>query len=538
MIDVLACAWATAYAAIAAVALVRARRRTLAAPAPRAALGRALLIRPCRGGESGLAQRLAEAGGCQRVMLAIGSADDAARPALEAAERSLLARGLTAAIVVTRAVGPNHKADQIARCLADPASRNADFVVVADSDVDLEGQDLAALLAPLASPESNAAACWAPPVERGVVATRGDAIARSVLGASLHAFPLLAGIDGRSLVGKLFAVRRDVLDTIGGFASLRHCLGEDVELARRLGHAGHSVAVCGQPAVTRMSGRTADAVLARYTRWLQVTRAQRPLLVASYPLLIAAAPLAGLVLLAGAVERAPLLVCAGALVLVVRFVIACAARRATGLVASPSCAAIDSVVADVTLLTVLLRALVTRHVSWRGATLRLGPGGILLHGRTDGAGPHAAEDDSLGDALEYQRLVIQQRLEASRVGRQRSIEHPVALKSYSRIHDARRRRNRIERDAGGTGFVAGPPPSDGRDDNAVEERKPRTISGIHKRARVRDPSEGRRRPPAGALSHDDDRIEPTAITRTFEPGTERSTETPARLSGESSDEQG
>lgn len=519
MIEVLACTWATSYAVIAVVALVRARRRTVPADASPAPLRHALLVRPCRGGESDLARRLKEAGGCRHVVLAIGSADDTARPALEQAQAALMARGLTAAVVVTRARGPNHKADQIARCLADPTARSAQFVVVADSDVDLEGEDLSALLAPLAAPGSTVGACWAPPIERGAVLTRGDSIARAVLGASLHAFPLLAGIDGRTLVGKLFAIRRDVLDAIGGFAPLRHCLGEDVELARRLVQAGHTIAVSGQPAITRTSGRTTDAVLARYTRWLQVTRAQRPLLVVSYPLLIAATPLAVIVSLAGALEHMPGLYLAGALVLAVRLLVACAARRATGLATAPSRAAVDCVVADVTLLVALVRALVTRHVSWRGSTLMLGPGGVLMPGR-NGMAP-VEKDDAAADSGEHRRLVMQQRLAATRHS---AHEAPVTTKSYSRIHEARRRRSGRANDELATEHA------DGGSSERPDERRPRRISGIHKRARGAGSRDARHAQP------DDDRLEPTGIKRSFEPGTELPPESPRR-SGESGDDQ-
>lgn len=601
MIDAIACAWSTAYAAIVVVALVRAPKRAMPIATARTTLDRTLLVRPCRGGEPDLARRLSETGGCRHVILAIGSADDAARPALEQALSALVAQGRMAAILVTDAVGPNHKADQIARCLGHPASKAAEFVVIADSDVDLEGQDLSVLVAPLGSPHAKAAACWSPPVEQGFVATRGDAVARAVLGASLHAFPLLAGIDRRSLVGKLFAIRRDVLDAVGGFEPSRHWLGEDVELARRLGEAGHPIVASPLPAITRPSGRTTDAVLARYTRWLQVIRAQRPALLLSYPLFLAATPLATFVLLAGLVAHAPAMAGAGAMALTLRLVVACAARRATGSSASPTRAALECVIADVTLLTALLRALVTRHVSWRGATLALGPGGMLLQRRAATTYRQHAGEEALSESGEHRRLVMEQRLEASRVASREGsvddgegVEHPVVLKSHARIHGSRRRKGRakrheevrpfalsedvshshgndpgLSRDASdlrrarsqderlerrvlaplgedperapGTieqsgseanaartvcGFVE---PDTDRPD-ALEERKPCKISGIHQRVRIgaehvlAEVQCNERIPPGGVVGDEDDRFEPTGIKRAFEPAHEHSPE--------------
>ena len=285
----------------------------------------------------------------------------------------LRARGVDASVFVTNAVGPNHKADQLARAMALPRARAREIVVVADTDVELGHDAVLRLVGAL----GDAGAAWAPPVERGGTRTWGDHASQSGLDASLHSFPLLAGIDPRGLVGKLFAVRRSALQAIGGFEALTHHLGEDMELARRLRLAGHRIRVSPQLAIATAEGRSLRDVAARYTRWLLVVRAQRARLLFSYPLLLAASPIFA-ALLAIAIHRhdRPLatLAVAG---LTVRFGIACFARATAGLPIAPLYAALQSLAADALLLVALATACTSREVTWRGRRLTIGHDGTL-----------------------------------------------------------------------------------------------------------------------------------------------------------------
>jgi ceramide glucosyltransferase len=380
VIGAFAAAWVAVYIGAATLAIVRWNRR---ARAHRAAgrsdgtqvLEHAVLVRPCAGGEAALAERLAESGGARRVVLAIGEATDPAAPAAEAAAQALRARGIAAEIVLTRARGPNHKADQLARALAHPAAAAHPFLIVADSDVDLSGVALAELVAPLEDPRVGAS--WAPPAETGPARGVGDRVSRAVLGASLHAFPLLSTIDPRGMVGKLVALRRDALESAGGFSPLCLHLGEDMELARRLTAKGYAVRASAIVAPSRAEGRSLASAHARYVRWLQVVRAQRAALLVTYPLLLAPAPLLLALAAVGVAKGDPLVTVACAVGLSVRLVVACAARRATGGSFSPATAGAEALVADVALVAALLSAMSTRRVAWRTRILRLGRGGHL-----------------------------------------------------------------------------------------------------------------------------------------------------------------
>ena len=355
-----ASAWALVYAGTVSTAIARAFRR----PPPTiggSGAASCALFRPLAGDEAGLEERLLATGGATLVVFAVGDAEDAAYPVARRAAATLRRRGVDASVIVTHASGLNHKAAQLACAVAQTHAR---IVVVADSDVALREGDVARLYAPLAG--GTVMAAWAPPVENGDVLTAGDHASRAVLDASLHAFPLLGAIDESGLVGKLFAIRREALDAIGGFESLVEVIGEDMELARRLrAHGYRSVMVRGLVARSMASGRPLGAVLARYTRWLVVIRMQRPLLLLSYPLLLAPAPLLFLALaLSG--ERTVLF-----LALLFRLLVSCIARAFAGLRFAPLRAAVQGVVADVTLLAACAAALSSRDVRWRGRTLRV-----------------------------------------------------------------------------------------------------------------------------------------------------------------------
>ena len=201
---------------------------------------------------------------------------------------ALAARGHDAEVVVTHASSANRKAGQLAAVVACQREQ-PDFVIVADSDVELGEADGEALLGPL--DDARVGAVWAPPLEIAP-STLADRASAAVLDASLHAFRLVHSLDGTTLVGKLFAIRATDLERVGGFGGLDGYLGEDAELSRRLREQRLVVRIAGISARSLASGRSFASVVARYTRWLWVVRSQRPLLLASYPMLFLACPIA------------------------------------------------------------------------------------------------------------------------------------------------------------------------------------------------------------------------------------------------------
>ncbi len=357
--------WADAVASTSVWAVLRAS----SAPPRGTFAGSVVLVRPCAGAHEHLERALASTSALVgtpklSVVLAVRDAADRAAPVARRAHVELARAGLDVRLVWTGAPGPNRKIGQLAAALA--VAPQADAIVIADADVELDRATVDDLLATLAA---GAGASWAAPVEPRP-ASLADRASAAVLDSSLHAFPLLAALDARGMVGKLVAVRRTALERAGGLAPLAEFLGEDLELARRLHARGFRVVRARAMARSIVSHRTMSAVFARYARWLAVVRAQRPALLLAYPLLLASAPL----LLASALAlRAPL---AAAIVVAARTALAAAARVRTGAPIRWPTLPVAALAADVLLLAAFARALASTRVVWEGVALRVRGGRI------------------------------------------------------------------------------------------------------------------------------------------------------------------
>jgi ceramide glucosyltransferase len=324
-----------------------------------------LLVRPCAGAEATLRASLRSTGAVRTrhsltVVLSAASVDDPAWPVVSELAAELRAHGLHAHAQLAPTDRANHKCGQLAAVIA--AYPAAAVVINADADVELDGVDLDRLVDPIL--RGDVAATYAPPIEQGPSRTLGDRASQAVLDSSLHAFVMLGRLDPRGFVGKLCAVRRDALDRVGGFAALGDYLGEDIELARRLRSHGEATALVLPCARARVEGRTLGATVARYARWMSVVRAQRSMLLATYPLLFfPTLPLVLVAIVGGAWGAALLALSARALMAV-------GARLASGLPPTPW-VALDVLLSDGVLAVAWLRALSQRELAWRGRRLEL-----------------------------------------------------------------------------------------------------------------------------------------------------------------------
>lgn len=335
-----------------------------------------LILRPCSGDEPHLATTLGSTAAAarpgDRVRFAIAAREDGALPKAYAARDACRVRGVDSEVVVTGALGPNVKVDQLARVLAQAPS-DWEVAIAVDSDVRLTREARDTLVA--AALEPSVGAAWLPPVEV-VPETRGDRASAAVLDASLHAFVLLADIDGGGMVGKALAIRRRALEAAGGFANLRLYLGEDVELGRRLRATGWRVKAAPAVAASLATGRTGRQVVARLARWITVVRGQRPWLLPSYPLIFAATPLLlclAAVAIARGEEGAPRLLAAA---LALRLLAAWVAGVASVPANAPRrrLRLVDLIWADSLLLVAFVQALAGGRMLWRGRELRLKSG--------------------------------------------------------------------------------------------------------------------------------------------------------------------
>jgi ceramide glucosyltransferase len=202
-----------------------------------------------------------------------------------------------------------------------------------------------------------------------------------VLGASLHAFPVLAEIDPSGLVGKLFAARVATLRSIGGLGELSDYLGEDMELARRLRERGLQPLATRTAARSLAEGRTLSSTTRRYARWIAVVRAQRPHLLPTYPLFFFGTLPFVLLALALAMSSIVGVAAAGSSALFVsatRLLVARIAHHRTGRSCSLPRLAARALMADTVMAAAWLLALSSRNFEWRGLPLAIEPGGRLV----------------------------------------------------------------------------------------------------------------------------------------------------------------
>ena len=364
---------------------VRSLRRAL--PPPPHKWPPICILRPCEGSEPGLYENLlssltAPYPGRRRVVLLCPSPLDAAYATVEKVAEAATPE-LPVEIVLTRPEARlNRKVAQLSVGLA---RSEEPIVITADSDVLLHEQDLPTLVAMVCGPPSTptkkgqVGIAFASPVEQAP-RTIWDRFSSALVGGSAQNFMALYGlyrlIGGvPSMAGALLAISRSALVEIGGLQAVRTILGEDYELARRLCEAGYSVEQSPLPAHCSDGGRSLRGVIARVSRWLMVVRAQRPLLLLTYPVFMAATPP---LLVSALWLRTPLLSILATALLTSRALLSWLLRRAQGVQSGPLTSVAEVLAAELLLWAGLVQALATRQVSWRGYRFRIARGGHMI----------------------------------------------------------------------------------------------------------------------------------------------------------------
>lgn len=356
------------------------RRGQKSAPPP--AWPRVLILRPCEGDEPGLFENLRSSltvpyAGPRRVILLVPDEKDPAYTVASAVASAVANQAAISVLVTAPRPLENRKVAQLAKGFA---HSDEEIVVCADSDVRLEGEDLFALVAALLEECDGklAGAAFSAPIE---VAPRTfwDRASAAVVGGSAQSFLALYGLSALlggapNMAGALTALRRSALFEIGGLEGVRDCLGEDNEIARRLVAANYRVALSRRPARCHDGGRSATEVIARVARWLTVVRAQRPGLLPTYPLLVAATPL---LLLCALFHRSPILIAFTTAGILLRAILCMALGRFSGLRIGLVRALFEVFFGETLLLLGFLRAIFTRRISWRGHPFYVERGGHL-----------------------------------------------------------------------------------------------------------------------------------------------------------------
>jgi ceramide glucosyltransferase len=357
-----------AYPLGAAVATARFVRR--GRPIPRAPLPPASVLKPLHGAEPGLYENLVSFARQDyprfELVLGVRDAADGALPAARALIRDLATTDI-ALVVEERAIGSNLKVANLANML--PRARH-ELILMADSDMRVGRDYLAAVAAPFEDPRTGIVTClytgvgtgglWS---ELGALHINFDFLPSALVGAALGA--------GDGCFGATIALRRTVLDRIGGFERLKDELADDHRIGAAVKALGLEIVLSRAIVENRVCEPSFAALWRHELRWARTVRAMAP------------AGFAGSVLthtvviaLLGAFVTGFSLTSCGlvAISCVVRWVAAAAIARSLGVAAGKLWLL---PLRDALSFAVFLASFCGRSVSWRDRVFRVDPGGRM-----------------------------------------------------------------------------------------------------------------------------------------------------------------
>ncbi len=169
-----------------------------------------------------------------------------------------------------RAVNP--KISQILQMW--PAVKH-DFVVVADADMRVGADYLRRVVAPLLEPRVGVVTCFHAAREVETL----PALIEALLVNTEYLPSILVGrrlLGMRFAFGATIALRRDVLEAIGGFEALADYLADDYQIAYRAWKRGYKVLLSNYIVESRVLPMTWRQLLAHQLRWARTNRACQP----------------------------------------------------------------------------------------------------------------------------------------------------------------------------------------------------------------------------------------------------------------------
>jgi len=234
------------------------------------------ILKPLRGAEPALFANLAsfceqDYRGPVQVLFGVADPDDASIAVVDALIRDRPAADLRLCMT-TGARGANPK---VANLAAMQSAIAHDIVVIADSDIAVDRDYLARLIAALERPGVGLVTC----LYRGEA--HGGLWARLAAMAIDYRFlpDVLVGLAlglARPCFGSTIALRRETLRAIGGFDAFVEQLADDYAIGAAVRAAGLTVAI--PPLIVRhgFSERTAFELLRHELRWARTLRAASP----------------------------------------------------------------------------------------------------------------------------------------------------------------------------------------------------------------------------------------------------------------------
>jgi len=248
----------------AAIVLVARRRRSAATPQ---ATPFVTIAKPLCGDEAGLDENLRSFAEQDypnfEVVFGVRDADDPA---------AAVARQFGTVVVEPDAIGANLKVSNLA---AMRRAMHGEIIVISDSDMRVSPGYLRAVVAPFDDPRVGAVTCLYRGVPRNNIASQLGAS-----GINESFFPSAVVANAMQPLtfcfGATMAVRREVLDEIGGFEALADQLADDYMLGKLVSDRGHRVVLSDFVVDAIVDEPTLRDLFDHELRWGRTIRSVRP----------------------------------------------------------------------------------------------------------------------------------------------------------------------------------------------------------------------------------------------------------------------
>ncbi|MBV8489491.1 MAG: bacteriohopanetetrol glucosamine biosynthesis glycosyltransferase HpnI [Candidatus Eremiobacteraeota bacterium] len=331
------------------------------------------VLKPVCGLEEGLDEAIAsvcdqEYPGAYEVLFCVHDSDD---PALAAIERAMTRYPHCDARI---AVGdnPTHRNPKIANLSKGAAAARGDIVVIADSDIVVDRHYLRAIAAAFENDRTGAVTCLYRGIpRRGLVGALGAAYVEEQFAPSVLVTVAFGTL--RFCLGATMAVRRTVLEAIGGIDVLGAFLADDHKLGELVAAHGHDVKLSRYVVATSINEATLRQLWSHELRWARTAFVLAPVGY-TFSFFMYALPLAALYTLVSwnFVTGIPLMAAA----LFLRLLLQYNARAALGVTRTP--APWIAPLRDFLSFALWAASLAGRSVRWRGTRLAVDTRGEVI----------------------------------------------------------------------------------------------------------------------------------------------------------------
>ena len=155
------------------------------------------------------------------------------------------------------------------------AQAHHDYIVISDSDVQVKPSYIREVVAPLLDPKVGMVTCMYRGVACGGIWSRLEALGMSVeMTSGVLVSELLEGM--KFALGPTMAIRREVLDAVGGFDPLVVYCADDYVLGQRVAETGAQVVLSTHVIDHVVINKSLGSSLLHQIRWMKSTRFSRP----------------------------------------------------------------------------------------------------------------------------------------------------------------------------------------------------------------------------------------------------------------------